>query len=154
MTWFSTLYPENPELDMKAFLHVIDEEHPEYLNGVQNLALPWPTHLIGQKKIIEQLNYILSITLPEKSMVEWRTLEDLLNVISVCDVLLQSKVEFDDDRILAERRMKEFRPNLKTMKNFIVNVPSDYFRVLHPKYKAIRDTCSTKDHNINSHIYY
>ena len=58
---------------------------------------------------------------------------DLIDKISTCEQVLTSKVEFDDDKILTNRRMKEFRANFNTFKNFIINTPSDYYRLLHPK---------------------
>jgi len=81
----------------------------------------------------------LSITLQEKALTEYRTPEELINVIATCPLLLTSKVEFDECRILAERRIKELRPNLKTLQNYIMNIPSDYYRVLHPKYKPLKE---------------
>ena len=82
---------------------------------------------------MEKLRYILNIDITETIVHNCKSPMDLVDKISTCEQVLTSKIEFDDDRILTTRRMKEFRANFNTFKNFIINAPSDYYRLLHPK---------------------
>jgi hypothetical protein len=87
-------------------------------------------------KIIEQFQYRLSIKLPEDPLVQYKTPENFLDAVSTCPTPLNLQLDLTEE--MQKEQLKKNDPtfNASNIFNFLDNVPSDYFRIIHPKMKS------------------
>jgi len=86
--------------------------------------------------MIEQFKLCLDIKFPNDSFTEYKTCEDLKEAISTCSRPLKLKRDPIDEARLHVSNPKEPKVKPKNILHFVMNVPSDYYRVIHPKMTA------------------
>ena len=83
--------------------------------------------------MVEQLRFRLQVSLPEETLCIYKTPNELIDALSTCDKPLKFKTDSDEKAHLGLIKWKPPTFTLKNLLNFIMNVPSDYYRVVHPK---------------------
>ena len=82
---------------------------------------------------------ILRIQLPDGILSTEKKPQDLINFISTCDHRLRVTSDFDDIKLremIKKKKIKSIPLDdliLKKLTHFIYNIPSDYYRLLHPR---------------------
>ena len=83
--------------------------------------------------MVEQLKYRLQVSLPEDTLYIYRTPKELINALSTCSKPLKFKTDSEEKAHLGLIKWKTPTFTLKNLVNFIMNAPSDYYRIIHPK---------------------
>jgi len=76
------------------------------------------------------------VSFPNNSLQNFKNLDELISALETCSKPIKPKWDPTEDPSLNTKNPKQ--PKIKPMNfiHFIMNVPSDYFRVLHPKMVA------------------
>ena len=82
--------------------------------------------------MVEYLNYRLGIALPSDALFQFKTPKDLIEALSTCPKALKFKTNNEEKASLGLVRWKKPAFTLGNFINFIMNTPSDYYRVIHP----------------------
>jgi len=102
----------------------------------ENLSAPWPTipnFEAFQKKMIKELGSRLQINLADDAFLTFNTPEMLISAISTCSKILKFKNERNEEPIIISEKEVTVVDWLWRIVDFIMNVPSDYYRVIHPR---------------------
>lgn len=85
-------------------------------------------------KVVEQMRYRLGLELQENALVLYQTMDSLCKAIGTCSKTLKFHIEPGEEMELdAAYQKKPPKITAKTVFNYVWNIPSDYFRLLHPK---------------------
>jgi len=151
MKYFKNLYVKNQEVAQTAMDYILLKNFPDHRKLIlENPKAAWPQNLNFanfQKKVtqffplkfsylsqmLEQFKARLDITFPNDSLAEYKTLEDLKDAVSTCSIPLKLKRDPMDEARLHVSNPKEPKVKPKNILSFVMNVPSDYYRVIHPK---------------------
>lgn len=82
--------------------------------------------------MIDQLNFRLGVVLPDDALCVLKSPQDLVTALATCSKSLKFKTNSTEKANLAMVRWKDPTFNAKNLLNFIMNAPSDYYRVTHP----------------------
>ena len=86
------------------------------------------------------MRFRLNLELPDNALVMYQTMESLLKAIATCSTHLKFHIEPGEEMDFeALPQKKPPKITVKTLCNYIWNIPSDYFRLLHPR-KVYRST--------------
>ena len=81
----------------------------------------------------EQLKFRLGVLLPENGLCIYKSPEELTAALSSCQKYLTFKTDPTEKAGLGLVRWKYPKFTSKNLISFIMNVPSDYYRVVHPR---------------------
>lgn len=82
--------------------------------------------------MIDQLNFRLGIVLPDDALCDFKSPQELVTALATCSKSLKFKTNQTEKANLAMVRWKDPEFSAKNLLNFIMNAPSDYYRVIHP----------------------
>lgn len=82
--------------------------------------------------MVEYLNQRLGIVLPSDALYKFKTPKELIAALSTCPKALKFKTNAEEKANLALVRWKKPAFTFWNFINFIMNTPSDYYRVIHP----------------------
>jgi hypothetical protein len=75
----------------------------------------------------------LSIILPEDALLTYKTPEELITAIATCPRVLTFFKEPAEEATLENNSRKAPAFGIANIIYFLLNVPSDYYRVIHPR---------------------
>lgn len=91
------------------------------------------------------MRYRLNLCLPENALVTYPNIESFVSAIATCSVSLKFHVEIGEEMQLdAVNQTKPPKFSGKAVLNYIWNIPSDYFRLLHPTNNYYSETGDPK----------
>jgi hypothetical protein len=67
---------------------------------------------------------------------EYKTPDDFVGAVGTCPRPLVVLLDYQQEAIKEQNKIMQPKFMIGNIFNFISNVPSDYFRVLHPKLKS------------------
>jgi len=136
VNYYKNLQMRNKEVATSAINFLVKRHFPVYYQQIwKNTSSIWPTSLNlpnFSKKMVEYLNYRLGIVLPSDALYEFKTPKELIGALSTCPKALKFKTNPEEKANLALVRWKKPGFTFWNFINFIMNTPSDYYRVIHP----------------------
>jgi hypothetical protein len=92
-------------------------------------------------KLVEQLNLILKLDINENTIAKTKKPSELIKMISYTSVLLKAVIGQNDlslkHMLKKIKRRKTSAIIVKKITNFIFNIPSDYYRLMHRQQLAL-----------------
>jgi len=135
VNYYKNLRARNKEVAKSAINFIVKRHFPVYYQQIwKNTSSIWPTslNLPFSKKMAEYLNYRLGVVLPADALYEFKTPNELIEALSTCPKALKFKTNPEEKANLALVRWKKPGFTFWNFINFIMNTPSDYYRVIHP----------------------
>ena len=92
-----------------------------------------------EAKVRKTLKKTLRILPPEGMLQSSRTPREYINVLKTCEERLSVSSKFNDMNLMQMIIRKNFYPKkgsviaMEFMRNFLFNIPSDYYREIHPR---------------------
>lgn len=83
--------------------------------------------------MIEQIKFRLCVSLPDNALYIYKTPQKLIAALSSCLITLKFKTDEEEKAKLGLIRWKKPKFTVGNFVNFIMNAPSDYYRVVHPR---------------------
>ena len=83
--------------------------------------------------MIKELGSRLQLNLTEDTFTKFETPEKLISGIATCSKILKFKNERNEEPIIIREKEVTVVDWLWRIVDFIMNVPSDYYRVIHPR---------------------
>jgi len=148
--YYKNLYAKNRRMATITLQNILSKHFPDHAKTItENPNMPWPSNLnfinfqnkvrilslkfLTSVQVIEQIRLRLDVSFPNNSIQNFKCVDELISALETCPRTLKLKWDPTDDPSLNTKNPKQ--PKIKPMNfiHFIMNVPSDYFRVLHPK---------------------
>ena len=151
--FYQRLYSNNREVATNTLNFIFMSYFPDSLKAIQdNPNTPWPVTIpfnnfqkkvvssllnkLNDLKVIEVLKQRLDVYLPNDSLGNIKTPQELISTLETSCKFLKFKRDPNEEASLNMLKLKKPRMKAINFIYFIMNVPSDYYRVIHPK----RDT--------------
>jgi len=134
INYFKNLRQKNRQAAMNTINFILNKQYGELAKFVANTPNePWPTTPSILKKLAQQLKLKLDIDLPEDALIQtYKTPEQLIKAIESCRVHLKFKQDASEASAeMMQRKDPKFK--IDNLFYFIMNIPSDYYRVIQPK---------------------
>lgn len=134
----------NPFLSLEKINYVKNSREIFPLNAafesIKKKVISFRSFLIAKKpKLCIQLREILNLNINESFANECTCVRDLIFLISTCKKPLKINKLYKDItlwQMLSKHKISKYQfleKLFKKIMNYIYNIPSDYFRILHPK---------------------
>jgi len=137
ITFYKNLQKKNKEAAEHALRLTLKESYSEYYPQIfGNLTSPWPTmpnFNTFETRIVERMRFRLNVNLPDNILRMENTPAEFFAMISTASRPLKLKMSPEEETMLHIYKKKAPKYGAKTLLNFLLNVPSDYYRVVHPR---------------------
>jgi len=135
--YYKNMYKKNKENAEHALRLILKENYIDYYPQVfGNLKGNWPNisnFNTFETKIVEKMKERLNVNLPDNILRMENKPANFIAMLATCGRPLKLKMSPEEEASLHIYKEKAPKFGPKNIINFIMNTPSDYYRVIHPR---------------------